>query len=1208
LGRDLLPRSNLLFFRPLITDPAIINSLNIKYPTGIMTTDKSVKFRDSVAYQLLKIVFAIYFFISISITLGHMFMEYRSAKDMVVHELVLLQKAFEDGLSTSLYDLNNEQLQSIVEGMYNVPTLVGFKVEPTNPEIPVTAIAIGTTVSADGTRLSINRQGPNQTSVESVNALIVHTFAIYQPETRTEIAEGTLYSSEGIIFAKVQAGFIRIILSAIVKTILLWWLFLWAARGRLSRPLRKMTKDISQLNLDDLQGVTIDSKTKEQNELKILEQSFNEMIRNLALARQDLQNYAVELEEKNRALTDTAQKYRQIFENASEGLFQFSQTGRIINANPALAKMFGYDAIDELIFQVNNVAEQCYVNPADHIDFTGQVQEQGRVTGLEKEFKRKDGHTFWGMESGQLVCDQQGNILYYEGSVVDITAQKEKIQAERAQIVAEEASRAKSSFLANMSHEIRTPMNAIIGLTHLALKTELTIKQLDYLKKIESSGHSLLGIINDILDFSKIEVGKLHLELIKFNLEVVLENVATVIAVKAEEKELELLFQISTDVPVDLIGDPLRLGQILINLAGNAVKFTKSGHVLIKVEQVKEKEFDPKQIKLRFLIEDTGIGMNKQQIRKLFCSFSQADESTTRKYGGTGLGLTISKHLVEMMDGEIAVASEPDRGSKFCFTIRMEVAPDHKDRVLECPVDLQGVKVLVVDDNAIARDIICKSLESFSLQTHQVSGGEESISELEKAAAAGTPYDLVIMDWKMPGLNGIETSKQIKNSSKLTKIPVIFLVTAYSHVLAPSQIEEVGIDTFLLKPVNSSLLFNAIVDAFSDTSEEKQHSHPNNSKNNNIKIEAVLGAHLLLVEDNEINQQVATELLEDAGYQVTVVNTGRQAVDILTGKDSSHLFDCVLMDIQMPELDGHEATRLIRDWEEITPSAKRAAFATPKSAIPIIAMTAHAMASERQKCLDSGMNDHISKPIDPDLLFKTLVKWIKPAARKEATHMPLKKSSVETVELPEKLSGFDLEAGLSRVAGNRSLLLDLLLQLYRKYRQTDQQIRQALQDNNLELAERLAHTIKGMAGNLGASALHTAANDLETAINHNDSVQFEKLLTLFAKSLQAAMQSIKPIEQQANIATRAPVPNGESLDTEEIMALLKEISTLIFSDYGAAIDRITALKSLRHDAKVSSLFQELIDHLNEFNEDAAITCLNQISTVLAYPLEEKSND
>ena len=586
--------------------------------------------------------------------------------------------------------------------------------------------------------------------------------------------------------------------------------------------------------------------------------------------------------------------------------------------------------------------------------------------------------------------------------------------------LAEAANEAKSEFLANMSHEIRTPMNGIIGLLNLVLKTDLNSKQHDYLDKIKFSADSLLGIINDILDFSKVEAGKLELESIDFNIEEVFNNVSNVLNIKAESKNIELLFKISEQVPFFLRGDPYRLGQVLLNLVNNAIKFTTSGKIVVTSKLLPiEKDDEFNHVRLLFSVKDTGIGMSKEKIQTLFDPFTQEDSSITRKYGGTGLGLSISKKLVEIMNGEISVESEPGVGSTFSFSAKFINSKNNLKRKLTPPNDLIGMKILVVDDNSTSREIIEDALLSFSFNVTQVSSGEEAIEEIINANKKN-PFQLILMDWKMPGLNGVETTKKIKKHPDILIKNTILMITAYNSDDIKKEALIAGVDAFLVKPINPSILFNTIMEVMnkSEYLVDSSYTLPKTKELPDLKY--IRGARILLVEDNEINQEVTTDTLEREGFYVTVANNGEEALDAVKTKE----FDIILMDLQMPKMDGYTATRHIRKME------------TKIKDIPIIAMTAHAMKEEKKKCFDTGMNDHIAKPFEQEVLFSTLYKWIEHKERDVyKTDDKQFEKNVDT-ELPDPISGIDREKVLKRSKGdilivedqpiNIRILLDIL--------------------------------------------------------------------------------------------------------------------------------------------------------------------------------------
>ncbi|HEU4418735.1 MAG TPA: response regulator, partial [Planctomycetota bacterium] len=619
-------------------------------------------------------------------------------------------------------------------------------------------------------------------------------------------------------------------------------------------------------------------------------------------------------------LRDTEKFFRSVLELAPDGLMVVDERGTIRLANAQSEQLFGYTR-DELVDRPVEMLVPDEVR-AHHRALREAFHRAPapREMGANRELRglRKDGSTF-PIEIGlSPLPPREGQIAQVAISIRDITRRREQEDAlKQAKAKAEEATEMKSMFLANMSHEIRTPMNAIIGLSHLALKTPLNTKQRDYVSKVHNAGTSLLAIINDILDFSKIEAGRLDLETTGFELDEVISSVTTLTAQKAHEKGLEFLAHTAPDVPEHLLGDPLRLGQILTNFVNNAVKFTERGEIRLEIAMV---ERTGQKVQLQLSVRDTGIGMTREQAAKLFQPFTQADMSTTRKHGGTGLGLTICRRLVELMGGRIWLDSEPGVGSTFHFTVWLGVG-DAKGLGRIVPERLATLRMLVVDDNPTAREILQEPLSSIGSRVDAVASGMEAITAIKQHDAVD-PYDVVFMDWRMPGMDGLQASRHIKSDETLRHPPAVVLVTAFGREEVREEAERLQLDGFLVKPVTKSMIVDTLVSLFGHGDDDA----PATAEHKEVRLR---GARILLVEDNEINQQIAVELLEGAGAAVVVAGNGRKAVELLSNGVQPPPFDVVLMDLQMPEMDGFQATKRLRSDPR-------------SSALPIIAMTAHA--------------------------------------------------------------------------------------------------------------------------------------------------------------------------------------------------------------------------------------------------------------------------
>jgi PAS domain S-box-containing protein len=879
-----------------------------------------------------------------------------------------------------------------------------------------------------------------------------------------------------------------------------------------------------------------------------------------------------------RRATDEIQS---IFDAASCGIVLMKDR-IILRCNQRMEQLTGYDSGESL-----GKSTRIWYKTDEAWEAFGRIVfdeiKHGNLLHQELELVRKDGSIFWARTSARYI-DPANPALGVVCIIDDITLERELAEATlRAKQMAEETARSKANFLANMSHEIRTPMNAIIGLSHLLLKTDLSFRQRDYAEKIQTSSQHLLGIVNDVLDYSKIEAGKLELEHIEFDLDKVLDNVANVIQLGAVEKGLELVFDVGSEIPRTLIGDPLRLGQVLINFATNAIKFTELGEVEIGIQLLEESE---QAVALRFGVRDTGIGMTAEQQQMLFQSFHQADSSTTRRYGGTGLGLAISKRLAEMMDGNIGVNSELGKGSEFWFTARL--GRGRARRRLSCIApELKGAPVLVVDDNDHARAVLREALNSMGFAADMVRSGPAAIDTVRNRASRNLPpYTLLLIDWQMPMLDGIETARRIL-ALGIDPKPRILLVTAYGREEVFKGAQAAGIEQVLVKPVSPSLLFDAIARDFGMQSDEDAAYAPPIKRREDSR--AIAGMHILLAEDNEINQQVASELLSGSGCLVDVAWNGREAVEMVNRKN----YDAVLMDMQMPLMDGLDATRAIRAVADL-------------AMLPILAMTANATQQDRERCLAAGMNDHLAKPVDPAELFAALRRWARPHSESSPAKAILAQpaGSPSDPPLPEGVEGLDVDAGLRRVLGKRNLYRSLLESFALNERDAVRKMRAALELNKRHDAERLAHTLKGVAGNLGAVLLQRAATRIEATLRDEaDRDALEPALKDAESKLNALVAALD------GFITHQPlVPPGPPPDPEQLHDMTRRLKALLAEDDPHAVHLFADNRELFRSAWPTA-FKDLETAIRKFNFEFALETLRKLAVRMSpSPTEGDRNE
>ncbi|MDX9837005.1 MAG: response regulator [Azoarcus sp.] len=1009
----------------------------------------------------------------------------------------------------------------------------------------------------------------------------------FRPDARTPLLlylglEVEIGVPESVRNTAVWAVTQRLLLLGGVLTLIAVFVSAWIGNS-IARPILELYRRVTSNQPAEALGAPLGTG----DELEVLARGFAERTAELSKIQGELETRVVQRTAELSATTEALVESRTILERAQEmthlGSWVWTRKDDRQQWSEELFRLFGFeqdavastwahflDAVDpDDRERVRSALENAWHDSSRRLQFEHRIAQAG--TGARRYVE----------QIVQVVPDDAGRPVRMLGAMLDITDRKQgEIELEKARQAADAANAAKSDFLANMSHEIRTPLNVVTGMVHLVLESELSPRQRNYLTKVQRSAGSLLGLINDILDFSKIEARRLVLEEVPFSLQDVLADFASVVGLKAEQKGLELLLDVRPDVPLQLAGDPLRIGQVLTNLGYNAVKFTERGEVVLKVE-VLEREPEQSEIgetgtapqaqrsTFRFSVRDTGIGIAPEQQALLFKHFTQADSSTTRRFGGTGLGLAISKNLVEMMGGHIGVHSVEGQGSEFHFTISLPVRSDAVDEGLQSDDDLKGMRVLIVDDNSSARDILSSMLLLLNFRVCTAASGEQALAEIDTACRDGVPYGLVLMDWVMPGMDGVECTRRIRAEWPHEQQPKVIMVTARDpgEVPAGSAVDEV-----IAKPVTPSSLLDAIQRVHGYKAPIRAHRAMRDAENREV-IERLRGAHVLVVEDNELNQELAIDLLSNARISTRIANDGREALDWL----AREAFDGVLMDLQMPVMDGFEATRAIRAdprWKDL----------------PVIAMTADVMAGDREKAIAVGMNDQIDKPLDVAKMFMTMARWIHPQVRAGAT-VDVRPGGEEREAFPVTLPGIDTAAGLAVSNGDERTYRKLLRLFLRGQKDFAAQFRAALADEDQATATRLAHTLKSVSASIGATVLAADATALELACRRAAQRDLiERCVGAVERSLSTVIDGLDRIVRAAD------APPAEPFDGDALQVHLVRLRELLATSNTDAVEELDALQArLGSDVEPLARLDECV---RAFDFEGALPVLDELADAL----------
>ena len=813
----------------------------------------------------------------------------------------------------------------------------------------------------------------------------------------------------------------------------------------------------------------------------------------------ELQNEIKRRKVLEERLRKSEEKYRSIFENALVGIFQLRIDGTFIAVNPKLVSLLGFDNPEELLDFYTDISSQLFVDQRQSKELFKLIKEQNFVDKFEAKLRKKDGTEFWAALSVRLVKGEDLKASHFEGVLVDISDRKNmeeelkeiNMHLQEALIRAEEASTAKTEFLANMSHEIRTPMNGIIGMLSLLKDTELSDEQRHFCLVALNSANSLLALLNDILDLSKIEAGKLELEELEFDIYELIEDSVMAMAVSAQQKGLELINYIDPIIPVKVFGDPVRIKQVLNNLIGNAIKFTHKGEIVVTTNFVSQRD---NVLTIRIAVKDTGIGIPKEKHKKLFEKFTQAETTVARKYGGSGLGLSISKHLVELMGGEIGVFSEQGKGSEFWFTLPLKLPQDRVEH-LDVPEKIKGLHVLVVDDNITFLKHLVSFLKGIGIRAQGEISGVLAISELKSAFLIKDPYHVVIVDYYLNDMHGDVFRNQVKSNSDICDTSIVFTVPYYNLSELLHREQSITSSNFLIKPVSFRDFISTITDA---VFEDKDKPYDIDLPKEDVDLTVPKGIRILVVEDNPINQEVLKSMLKNMGFTVDIASTGGEALTLLENKD----YKLVFMDIQLPDMDGYEVTKIIR--------ANTSEVKNPK--VPIIALTAHAMKEHQTKAFEVGMDDYIPKPVGVQDLKKVVKKWLRGKGIEFSKQDERRECAGLDEDLQNKFENlpiFDLDGVLERLANSKKIARKALHTFMKVTPSRMQELKQEFLRHNAQRVKEIAHTMKGSSATVGAERLRALLQQIEKAAASNNWKILRKLIDdlyneydLFEKEIQ----------------------------------------------------------------------------------------------------------